>query len=230
MGDKLTGKQILDEGLDDWRLLLQSLHARFATGGFQKGLDLVNAIGAAAEEMNHHPDLDLRWGHLNIKLTSHDTGGVTDRDIRLARRISELAAGAGAEAKPGDVQALELALDTPDFAQVKPFWRAVLGLDDNPDLPDELADGDGALPTLWFQKTEPFETVAGQPPQEPQHEAPRQRFHLDIWVPHDVAQARIAAALDAGGTLVSDSEAPSFTVLADADGNKVCVCTWQARG
>ena len=216
MGEKLTGKQILDAGIDDWRLLLQSLHARFATGGFQKGLDVVNAIGAAAEEMNHHPDLDLRWGHLNIKLSSHDSGGVTDRDIKLARKISELAAGLGAEARPGDVQALELALDTPDFARVKPFWAAVLGLEDDPAVSD-LADGDGALPALWFQKTEPSQT-------------PQQRFHLDIWVPHDVAESRIAAALEAGGTLVSDSEAPSFTVLADADGNKACVCTWQARG
>jgi 4a-hydroxytetrahydrobiopterin dehydratase len=217
MGETLTGQQVLDAGIDDWRFLLGSLHARFATGGFQKGLDLVNAIGAAAEEMNHHPDLDLRWGHLNIKLSSHDAGGVTDRDIRLARRISEFAAGLGAEARPGDVQALELALDTSDFAKVKPFWAAVLGLDANPDVPDEVADGAGALPSLWFQRTDP-------------HETPRQRFHLDIWVPHDVAEARIAAALEAGGTLVSDSEAPSFTVLADADGNKVCVCCWLGRG
>ena len=140
-----------------------------------------------------------------------------DRDIRLARRISELAAGLGAEARPADVQALELALDTPDFARVKPFWAAVLGLEENPDVPDEVADGGGVLPSLWFQETDA-------------HETPRQRFHLDIWVPHDVAQARITAALEAGGTLVSDSEAPSFTVLADADGNKACVCTWQSRG
>jgi len=216
MGEKLNGQRILDEGIDDWRFLLHSLHARFATGGFQKGLDLVNAIGAAAEEMNHHPDLDLRWGHLNITLSSHDTGGVTDRDITLARRISELAAEMGAEARPGDVQALELALDTPDAARVKPFWAAVLGLDDDAGGPDEVADGAGALPSLWFQKTDP-------------HETPRQRFHLDIWVPHDLAQARIAAALEAGGTLVSDSEAPSFTVLSDPDGNKACVCTWEAR-
>ena len=216
MGEKLTGKQIFDAGLDDWRLLLQSLHTRYATGGFEKGLALVNAIGAAAEEMNHHPDLDLRWGHLNIKLYSHDVGGVTDRDIRLARRISELAAEAGAQAKPGDVQDLELALDTADVEKIKPFWQAVLGLQGHPDRPDEVLDPDGALPTTWFQKTEP-------------HETPRQRWHLDIHVPHDVAQARIKAALEAGGTLVSDSEAPSFTVLADAEGNKVCVCTWQAR-
>jgi 4a-hydroxytetrahydrobiopterin dehydratase len=48
-------------------------------------------------------------------------------------------------------------------------------------------------------------------------------------VPHDVAEARIAAALAAGGTLVSDAEAPSYWVLADADGNKACICTWQDR-
>jgi 4a-hydroxytetrahydrobiopterin dehydratase len=216
MGEKLNGQQILDAGVDDWRLLGNSLHTRFATEGFQKGLDLVNAIGAAAEEMDHHPDLDLRWGHLNVQLSSHDTGGVTERDLKLARRISELAAGLGVEARPGEVQSLELALDTAEFAKVKPFWKAVLGLDDNPALPDELADGGGALPTVWFQKTEP-------------HDPPRQRFHLDIHVPHDVAEERIKAALEAGGTLVSESEAPSFTVLADADGNKACVCTWQGR-
>jgi 4a-hydroxytetrahydrobiopterin dehydratase len=216
MGEKLTGQQVLDSGLDDWRLLLRALHTRYVTKGFATGLALVDAIGAAAEEMDHHPDLDLRWGHLNIRLYSHDVQGVTDRDVRLARRITELAAEAGVAARPDRVETLELALDTPDFAKVKPFWRAVLGLKDNPALPDEVTDLNGALPTLWFQATDP-------------HEPPRQRFHLDLHVPHDVAETRIAAALAAGGTLVSDSEAPSFTVLADADGNKVCVCTWQAR-
>ena len=48
-------------------------------------------------------------------------------------------------------------------------------------------------------------------------------------VPHDVAQERIKAALDAGGTLVSDERAPAFWVLADADGNKACICTWESR-
>jgi 4a-hydroxytetrahydrobiopterin dehydratase len=216
MGEKLTGQQVLDAGLDDWRLLLGAIHARYSTGGFVKGLAFVNAIGAAAEEMNHHPDLDLRWGHLSIKLFSHDVHALTDRDVRLARRISELAAELGVKARPADVAVVELGLDTADFAAVRPFWRAVLGLQDNPSVPDELADPKGNLPTLWFQKTEP-------------HDPPRQRFHLDLHVPHDVAEQRIAAALAAGGTLVSDNEAPSFTVLADADGNKVCVCTWQGR-
>ena len=74
----------------------------------------------------------------------------------------------------------------------------------------------GALPTLWFQQTDP-------------HEPPRQRFHVDIRVPPEVARERIAAALEAGGTLVSDERAPAFWVLADVEGNKACICTGEAR-
>ena len=60
---------------------------------------------------------------------------------------------------------------------------------------------------------------AGEP------DASTQRFHIDLWVPEDVAEERIAAAIAAGGTLVSDADAPAFTVLADPDGNQTCVCT-----
>ena len=75
----------------------------------------------------------------------------------------------------------------------------------------------GSLPTVWFQHTEP-------------HDEPRQRFHLDIRVPPEVAEQRIAAALEAGGTLVTDEYAPRFWVLADAQGNKACVTTGRGRG
>ena len=203
------------EGLDDWRVLLGALQTRFATGDFVTGLRMVNRIGAAAEEANHHPDLDLRYPHLNVRLVSHDVGGLTQRDVRLARRISEIAAEEGVAASPGEVQSLELALDTPDGQGLMPFWGAVLGLEASERYP-EVNDRSGSLPALWFQETD--------------SSAPdRQRFHLDITVPHDVAEARIAAALEAGGTLVSDKRAPAFWVLADAEGNKVCVCTWQSR-
>jgi 4a-hydroxytetrahydrobiopterin dehydratase len=213
----LTGDQIEAEGLSDWRVMFHALQTRFRTGNFATGLQLVNQIGAAAEEMGHHPDLDLRYPHLNIRLHSHDVFGVTQRDVRLARRISEFAADLGVAADPSAVSVVELGLDTPDYTAIKPFWRAVLGLRDNPKLDEEVRDDDGDLPTIWFQATDP-------------HETPRQRFHLDIRVPPEVAQQRIAAALDAGGTLVSDKRAPAFVVLADPDGNKVCVCTWQGRG
>jgi len=213
--DVLTPQQVEAEGLDDWRILFQALHARFRTGDFATGLRLVEGIGAAAEEMNHHPDLDLRYGQVHVRLFSHDVFGVTSRDLTLARRISELAAGLGVTADPSAVQVLEIALDSADAATVMPFWRAVLGLQDSP-LHDELIDGGGILPTLWFQSTEP-------------HDEPRQRFHLDIRVPPEEAFARVEAALAAGGALVSDDRAPAFWVLADAEGNKACVTTWKGR-
>jgi 4a-hydroxytetrahydrobiopterin dehydratase len=211
----LKYSQVRDAGLDDWRWLLGGLHARFATGDFATGLALADRIGAAAEEADHHPDLDLRYPHLAVKLVSHDVGGVTDRDLRLARRISELAAELGVAADPVSVQVFELALDTADKAVVGPFWAAVLGgrIDDRY---GEVVDDDGQVPTVWFQPTEA-------------HEEPRQRFHVDIVVPIEQAQARIEAALAAGGTLVSDAAAPAFWVLADAEGNKACVCTPEGR-
>jgi 4a-hydroxytetrahydrobiopterin dehydratase len=212
----LTGHDVEAADLPDWRIMMHALQTRYRTGDFATGLRLVNRIGAAAEAMNHHPDLDLRYTHLNIRLYSHDVFGVTDRDLRLARTISELAAEEGVAADPGVVSLVELGLDTPDHTAIKPFWRAVLGLRDHPEYDQEVRDDNGDLPTIWFQKTEP-------------HEEPRQRFHLDIRVPPEVADERIAAALAAGGVLVSDERAPAYTILADADGNKVCVCTWKGR-
>ena len=76
---KLTGPEIADAELTGWVYLLGGLQTRIATGDFATGLAVVNAIGAAAEEMDHHPDLDLRYDHVDVRLTSHDSGGVTER-------------------------------------------------------------------------------------------------------------------------------------------------------
>ena len=57
----------------------------------------------------------------------------------------------------------------------------------------------------------------------------RSRFHYDVRVAHDTVQDRVAAAVAAGGTLVSDASAPAFWVLADPQGNKACLTTWQGR-
>lgn len=206
----LDPRQVEEADLVDWRLLHHALQARYLTGDFATGLELVNAIGAVAEESNHHPDLDLRYGHLNVRLYSHDLKGVTGRDVRMARRITTLAHSRGINADPSALSDIEIALDTPDRDAVRPFWAAVLGLGDTWG-DDEIRDDAGDLPRMWFQ-------TSGS-------EEPRQRFHLDVTVPPEQAEARIHAAVQAGGTVVDDSNAPSFTVLADPEGNKACVCT-----
>lgn len=211
---KLTYPDVVALGLDDWRFVLDALRTRWRTGDFATGLRLTEAVAAAAEEANHHPDLDLRYGYLDVKLSSHDAGGVTDRDVELARRIGALAADAGVSADPGSVTVLELGIDTWDAAEITPFWAALWGVSAHDS--GEIVDPDGRMPTIWFQETE-------------RHESPRQRWHPDVWVPVELAQDRIDAAVAAGGTMVDDSEAPSFTVLADPQGNRVCVCTAEDR-
>ncbi len=213
----LTGHDVEAESLHDWRILFSTLHGRFETGDFATGVQLVEAIGEAAEDMNHHPDVDLTYRRVDVRLTSHDVDGVTQRDVRLARTISSLAAQVGATPRPEETSVLELALDTPDFAAVKPFWAALLGYEPHPVRDDELNDPDGTLPTIWGQETDP-------------HETPRQRWHLDLRVAPETAELRIQRALAAGGTLVSDERAPAFWVLADPQGNRACITTWRGRG
>jgi 4a-hydroxytetrahydrobiopterin dehydratase len=216
----LNGLQVESEGLADWRPLLGRLMARFETGDFVTGLAFVNRIAEAAEAANHHPDLELTYPAVTIGLASHDVGGITSRDVDLARVISDFAAEAGVAADTASVAVLELALDTGDVEAIQPFWAAVLGMKPGK-YPDDLVDPFGQTPTVWFQQVDSGSTAV-----EP--EAP-QRWHLDLRIPPEQVQPRIDAALAAGGTMVTDEYASAFWVLADPQGNKVCLTTWQGR-
>lgn len=201
-------------GLQDWRYGLGALLARFDTGDLARGAALAQSIAEVAEELDHHPDLDLRPSHVVVRTTSHDVDGVTSRDLDLARAISALAAAAGANAAPAVVSSLELAIDTVDAESIRPFWAAVLGYETTDD--GCLVDPARRHAAIWFQQMDPPRTE-------------RNRIHLDLTLPHDVVQVRLAAALAAGGRLLSDDRAPAFWVLADVEGNEVCLCTWQNR-
>ena len=200
------------EDLADWRSILRTLQACFQTGSFAKGAELVGEITTIAEQLNHHPDVLLRFPDVLVTTTSHDTGAVTERDEALARRISQVAADMGITADPSVVGTKEIAIDVLDEAAVRPFWQAVLGYESNPHDETELSDPFGRHPTVWFQQMD-----------EPRPQ--RNRIHLDVWVPEDQAEARVQATIDAGGRLLSSEAAPSFWVLADAEGNEACVCT-----
>jgi len=230
--DMLNDDQIARAGLTDWRKLGQGLHARFLTGDFSGDARFASAIAEVGAAAGHHPRATLGGGYVDLKListdaiyrdgegTEHMVEWVTERDIALAGRISEIAAEQAVRADPAAITAIELALDTVDAARIAPMWAALLtgGLDAHGrgTIGDDVRDATGRVPILWFQDTD-------------EHETPRQRFHLDVWVAPEVADERIAAAVAAGGTIVDDSEAPSYTVIADQDGNKACVCTSLSR-
>ena len=202
------------DGLDDWRFVLGAIHANFRAGSFGAAAVLASTIAAAADECDHHPDIDIRYpDRVHVALTTHAADGLTTLDADLARIISIAASAAGATSEPLATQAVEIAIDTTDADRIRPFWAAVLGY---PDKGGTLVDPLRLGPPVWFQHTDESRTQ-------------RQRFHIDISVAHDIAERRVAAALAAGGTMVNDTFARSWWVLADADGNEACVCTWQDR-
>lgn len=210
--DTLTESEVRGAAPADWRQLWSLLVTRYRTGDFATGLALLDRIGAAAEAADHHPELTLAYGFLEVRLVSHEAGGITAADLDLARTISALAADAGVSADVSSLTHVEVGLDAVAPDRVRPFWAAMLG---SADVHGEVHDPDGRTPTIWFQEPE-GPTPPGQV---------EQRWHFDVWVPFDQAQARIDAALAAGGRLVDDTEAPRFWVLADADGNRSCICT-----
>jgi 4a-hydroxytetrahydrobiopterin dehydratase len=209
--------------LHDWRVLLRRIEATFRAGSFPAASALVAQIVEAAEAVDHHPDIDVRFpDRVRVAVTTHDVGGLSELDLALATRISELAAGAGATSEPTAATRIEIAIDALDIGAVLPFWRAVLGYrDEQPGSPaggaSAVVDPLGIGPPVWFQQMD-----------EPRPQ--RNRIHIDVTVAHDEAETRIAAALAAGGRLVSDRAARAFWILADPEGNEACICTWQDRG
>ncbi|MEZ0234101.1 MAG: VOC family protein [Actinomycetota bacterium] len=194
-----------------WRVVRDDASAHFRTGSFAAGVALVDAIGRLADEANHHPDVDLRPDGLTVRMRTHDTGGLSERDVDLAHQISELARDLGVPVDLTGLQIVQVAIDALVIPDVLPFWCAVLGYRQVGDA--DLIDPHFQGPPFWFQQMD-----APRPQ--------RNRIHIDVYVPHDQAEARVAAAIAAGGHVVSDENAPEWWTLADPEGNEVDVAPW----
>jgi 4a-hydroxytetrahydrobiopterin dehydratase len=225
--DMLKGAEIAEAELAEWRKLAQGLHARYVVDDFGTGARFVAAVGEAGDALGHHPSVSIGSGYVDFKLSSDDAiyrddqgiehvvEWVTQQDVDLARRITEIAADHAIAADPTSVSVIELGLDTAHSATIAPVWAALLTgsaeAQGHGTPSDEIRDATGRVPNLWFG-----DAAA--------HETRRQRFHVEVYVAPEVAEQRIAAALAAGGTVVDDSDAPSMTVIADQDGNTGVVC------
>lgn len=225
--DMLTGEQIAEANLTDWRKLAQGLHARYLVGDFGAGARFVAAVGEAGDAFGHHPRVSIGKGYVDLELVSADAvfrddegteyviEWVTQQDVDLARRISEIAVDHELTADPGSVSEIELGLDTVRSATIAPVWAALLtGRAESQGLGtpgDEIRDATGRVPNLWFGDADAHDTA-------------RQRFHVEVYVAPESAGPRIAAALAAGGSVIDDSNAPSMTVIADQEGNQGVVC------
>ncbi|WP_343997712.1 VOC family protein [Streptomyces thermocarboxydovorans] len=212
----------IDSGLTDWRKLAQPLMARFRTADAVSGAEFVAAVTRRAAASGYEiADIRLGPGYVDVALyTVHAETGrrqVTEQELTWAHAISALAAEHGLRAVPDEVTQIELVLDAPSVTASGPFWTALLtGDPDGTLVRDTIFDRTNRVPSMWFQPTDA-------------HQVPRQRWHIDLWLAPEAAAGRIAAALKAGGKVFDDSHAPSYTVLVDPDGNRVCVCTAAGR-
>ncbi len=82
------------DALPNWDLTddRQGIRARYTFPDFAQALDFVNRVGALAETANHHPDFTLGWGYVTLTLSTHDAGGLTERDVAMAQEIKMLVA------------------------------------------------------------------------------------------------------------------------------------------
>jgi 4a-hydroxytetrahydrobiopterin dehydratase len=207
MAEQITARQFhAADGVDDWRVLYHVVSGHFLTGSLAEGVALVDEIGRLAGGADQHLTIDLRHTSVTVSLKT--------RDIATARQISAAARALGLKADPTAAQHVHVTIDALVPADVLPFWRAVLGYRQIGD--DYLFDPTGRGPCFELQRMD-----APRPQ--------RNRMHIDIAVPHEQAEARISAALAAGGHLVSDAQAPKWWILADPEGNEACVATWLSR-
>ena len=207
------------DGTADWRVLGDGATAFFRTSSVAESAQLVSAIGALPGVDEHVPDVDVRSTGVTVRLlTKEDEGyGMSRRDVELAAAISAAAGDLGLAADPTVVRSFLVVPGAPIAAAVMPFWRAALGFVPRPDSPDEdLVDPQDRLPGFWFEDM-----------QEPRGDGGG-AIHVAIWMPYEQAEARVAAALAAGGHLVRD-RAPMWWTLADSAGNEIDISTVKGR-
>src|SRR5688572_19350866 len=221
MTDGISPKQFHEsEGVEDWRVIGDGACAYFRTGSFAAGARLVQAISQLPGVEDHPPDVDLRHDGVTVRLITYtdDYYGMSRRDVDMARQISVLVRTSGLAADPSFVQSLLVIPGALSTAEVISFWRAALGYEPRRDSPaEDLVDPRGRWPGFWFEQMKKPRADGGG------------AIHVAIWVPSEQAEARIAAALAAGGRMVRDEFAPSWWTLADAAGNEADIATTSGR-
>ena len=222
MKDAISPKQFHQaEGVEDWRVLGgDGATAYFRTPSFATSAKLVQAISALPGVDDERPAVDVRHDGVTVRMITFtkDYAGMTQRHVELARHISAAARKLGLAADPSAVQSLSIIPGATSRAEVMPFWRAALGYEPRIDSPaEDLVDAHDRGPAFWFEQMEQPRPDGGG------------AIHVVIWVPYEQAQARIAAALAAGGRMERDEFAPSWWTLADAAGNEADIATTTGR-
>lgn len=198
------------EGVEDWVVLHGGATAVFRVSSLGEAARLAEAIAHLPDIRDSGVLLTISDDRLNVRLT-RGVLRLEELHIDLAQAISATARAHGAIADRTAVHEVQVAIAAkPDAVDVN-FWRAVLGYAELAD--DNAIDPLGHGSTVWMQELHPDKPL-------------RHAMHVDVSVAREHAEARVNAALAAGGHIVDDTGAPEGWILSDGAGNRVCVAAW----
>jgi 4a-hydroxytetrahydrobiopterin dehydratase len=198
------------EDVGDWVVLHGGATAVFLVFSLGDAARLADAVARVPGIEGAGVLITIADDQLTVRLT-RGIEQLEPRHVELARAISTVAQQHGARADRSRAQEVQLAIGAqPQTADVG-FWRAVLGYAELAD--DNAVDPLGHGSTVWMQELDQAKPL-------------RHAMHVDVSVAREHVEARLAAALGAGGQIIDDSNAPAHWTLADRAGNRVCICAW----
>ncbi|HEX5997243.1 MAG TPA: VOC family protein [Jiangellales bacterium] len=215
-GDRLsTGPQTAD-----WHVLFGAM-AYYPVDSPVRADAMVSAVAGLADEAGLPLMVDLRPDGVTIDSGKDQwedgEGSATSRFVDLAGRVQTAARDLGLSADLTRSRFVQLGIDAVDVPAVRAFWASVLGYQYDPRaFVTDIYDPHRLNPVLFFQRMDASETARRQ------H---RNRIHIDLFVPHDRAQARIDAAVAAGGRIAAEN-APNRRTLVDPEGNELDIVTF----
>jgi len=198
------------DGVGDWVVLHGGATAVFRVQSIGAAARLTFAVANAPGIAGAGVFLTLTDDRLTVRLT-RDLWALESHHVALARAVSATAREHDAVADRSAVQEIQVAVSAQPAAIDVGFWRAVLGY--LPMSADNAVDPIGHGSTVWMQELSESKPL-------------RHAMHIDVSVAREHIEARLAAAIAAGGRVVDDSHAPSHWTLSDRAGNRVCICAW----
>ena len=198
------------EDVEEWVVLHGGATAVFRVRSLGEAVALAAGVAQVPGLHGSGVVLTMADAHLSVRL-SRDVTQLERQHLDLARAISAVAHEHGAVPDRAAAQEVQLAIAARPDSVDPGFWRAVLGYTETAD--DSAVDPWGHGSAVWMQELDETKPL-------------RHAMHVDVSVAREHAQARLAAALRAGGRIVDDSDAPGHWTLADSAGNRVCICAW----
>ena len=197
------------DDVGDWVVLHGGATAAFDVPSIGDAARFAESIAAAVGD-DESVAITITNRRLTVRLT-RDLWQLEQRHIELARTISTIAHAHRAQADRSAVQEVQLAIAARTDDADPGFWRAALGYRQG--AFESAVDGLAHGSTVWLQDLDPEKPL-------------RHAMHVDVSVAREEAEARVAAAVEAGGRIVDDSQAPRWWTLSDRAGNRVCIASW----